>query len=97
MKGEFFGLLGPNGAGKTTLIRILTGLTVPTSGKTLLLGCEPVKVKKDLGLVPEISNLYVDLTAWENLMFTAKLYSVPKKERIDRATKLLKLFGLREA
>jgi len=99
-QGEIFGLLGPNGAGKTTLIRILTGLTAPTSGKMLVSGYdvlgEPVKAKREFGLVPEISNVYVDLTAWENLIFTAKLYSVSKSEREERAARLLKLFGLSE-
>ena len=98
-EGEFFGLLGPNGAGKTTLIRIMTGLSTPSSGEVLVAGHnpfdEPVKVKKRFGLVPEISNIYVDLTAWENLIFTGKLYSVPKKEREERALKLLEIFGLK--
>ncbi|MBO3842751.1 MAG: ATP-binding cassette domain-containing protein [Candidatus Brockarchaeota archaeon] len=99
-EGEFFGLLGPNGAGKTTLIRILTGLTAPTSGRTLILGYdvlnEPVKAKKQFGLVPEISNVYDDLTAWDNLMFMAKLYGIPEREREERAMKLLEALGLRE-
>ncbi|MEM2058120.1 MAG: ATP-binding cassette domain-containing protein, partial [Thermoproteota archaeon] len=99
-EGEFFGLLGPNGAGKTTLIRILTGLTVPTSGRALILGYdilgEPVKAKKQFGLVPELSNVYDDLTAWDNLMFTAKLYGIPKSEREKRAMELLETLGLKE-
>jgi len=99
-EGEFFGLLGPNGAGKTTLIRIMTGLSTPSSGEVLVAGHnpfhEPVKVKRRFGLVPEISNIYVDLTAWENLMFTGKLYSVPKKEREERALRLLEIFGLKK-
>jgi len=99
-EGEFFGLLGPNGAGKTTLIRILTGLAAPTSGKVLISGYdvlrEPVKAKREFGIVPEISNLYGDLTAWENLMFIAKLYGVPRKERSEEAIKLLELIGLKE-
>lgn len=99
-EGEFFGLLGPNGAGKTTLIRILTGLAAPTSGKALISGYdvirEPVKAKKEFGIVPETSNLYGDLTAWENLMLTAKLYGVPRKERSEEAVKLLEFFGLKE-
>ncbi|RLI42183.1 ATP-binding protein [Candidatus Bathyarchaeota archaeon] len=99
-EGEFFGLLGPNGAGKTTLIRILTGLTAPTSGEVMVAGGnpfeEPVKVKGRFGLVPEISNVYVDFTAWENLMFTGRLYSVPRDVREKRAMDLLEILGLKE-
>ncbi|NHV98397.1 MAG: ATP-binding cassette domain-containing protein [Thaumarchaeota archaeon] len=99
-EGEFFGLLGPNGAGKTTLIRILTGLTTPTSGRASVLGYdilrEPTMAKKQFGLVPETSNIYSELTAWENLMFISKLYGVPKREREERALKLLEAFGLKE-
>ena len=99
-EGEFFGLLGPNGAGKTTLIRILTGLVAPTSGKALVSGYdvlrEPVKAKKQFGLVPEVSNLYFDMTAWENLIFMAKLYAIPEGERVKRAMDLLEFFGLKE-
>ncbi len=99
-EGEFFGLLGPNGAGKTTLIRILTGLTAPTSGEVMVAGGnpfeEPVKVKGRFGLVPEISNVYVDFTAWENLMFTGRIYSVPKDVREKRAMELLEILGLKE-
>jgi len=99
-EGEFFGLLGPNGAGKTTLIRILTGLTTPTSGRASVLGYdilrESTMAKKQFGLVPETSNIYSELTAWENLMFISKLYGVPKREREERALKLLEAFGLKE-
>lgn len=98
--GEFFGLLGPNGAGKTTLVHILTGITTPTSGRVSILGYdilrEPVMTKKQFGLVPEISNIYNDLTAWENLMFVSKLYGVPKEKRAERILRLLEAFGLKE-
>ncbi len=100
-KGEIFGFLGPNGAGKTTTIRILTGILKPDEGKAIVAGYdvleEPVKVKQCIGVVPEVSNAYVDLSAWENLMLIGELYGVPKKERIERATKLLKEFGLYQA
>ena len=96
--GEIFGFLGPNGAGKTTTIRILTGLSQPSGGTADVLGydirTEVVKAKKISGIVPEISNLYDDLTALENLVFAAQLYGVPRKQRRERAEELLKIFSL---
>ncbi|MCS7365175.1 MAG: ATP-binding cassette domain-containing protein, partial [archaeon GB-1867-035] len=93
-KGEIFGFLGPNGAGKTTTIRILTGILKPDEGKAIVAGYnvleEPVKVKQRIGVVPEISNAYVDLTAWENLMLIGELNGISKEERTARATRLLK-------
>ena len=80
-RGEIFGLLGPNGAGKTTTIRMLTGLSKPTEGRASVLGfdigSEIMKIKKHIGVVPEISNLYDELSAFDNLMFMAQLYGVP--------------------
>jgi ABC-2 type transport system ATP-binding protein len=97
-KGEIFGFLGPNGAGKTTTIRILTALLKPDEGTALISGYDvvknPLEVKQCLGVVPEVSNAYVDLTAWENLMLMGELYGMSKKEREESATKLLKDFGL---
>jgi len=99
-KGEFFGLLGPNGAGKTTIVRLITGLTKPSSGKVLVAGhdmsTEPVQVKKGFGLIPETSNLYNDMSAWENLIFTSKLYGIRKEEASRRSLELLELFGLKD-
>jgi len=96
--GEVFGFLGPNGAGKTTTIRILVGLTTPSEGTATIKGYDIrrdlVKVKRCVGVVPETSNLYDELTVWENLQFMAGLYHVPKFERKDRITSLLKTFGL---
>ena len=99
-KGETFGFLGPNGAGKTTTIRILTGITVPTGGDAKIFGKDIVKetiaARKQMGIVHETSNIYTDLTAWQNLMFTAELYDVKKAEREKRGRDLLDLFGLWE-
>jgi len=93
-RGEIFGFLGPNGAGKTTTIRILTGILKPDEGKAIVAGYnvleEPVKVKQRIGVVPEVSNAYVDLTAWENLMLIGELNGIPKEERTARAIRLLK-------
>jgi len=99
-EGEVFGFLGPNGAGKTTTIRIMVGLTQPSSGTAWIDGHdilkEPVEVQKTIGLVPETSNLYGELTALENLIYQAELYGVPKKERRIRALNLLEELGLKE-
>jgi ABC-2 type transport system ATP-binding protein len=97
-KGEIFGFLGPNGAGKTTTIRMLVGLVTPTEGTATIQGYdiqkEAVKVKQCIGVVPETSNLYNELTVWENLQFMARLYHVQKNKRESRIRNLLKTFGL---
>jgi ABC-2 type transport system ATP-binding protein len=99
-EGEFFGLLGPNGAGKTTTVKMLTGLTKPTEGEALIMGANimerPLDVKRVIGVVPEVSNIYVEMTAWENLIFAAELYDVPRDEAFERAKALLEVFGLYE-
>jgi ABC-2 type transport system ATP-binding protein len=99
-RGEIFGFLGPNGAGKTTTIRMLTGLSKPTDGKASVLGfnidSKIVEAKRHIGVVPEISNLYDELSAIDNLLFMAQLYGVPRSERRKRAEELLKTFGLYE-
>ncbi|MDD1654181.1 MAG: ABC transporter ATP-binding protein, partial [Methanomicrobiales archaeon] len=97
-EGEIFGYLGPNGAGKTTTIRILTGITLPTEGTATILGHDIVEetltARSHMGIVPETSNIYDDLTAWQNLMFTAELYHVGKAAREKRARELLETFQL---
>lgn len=97
-QGSVFGLLGPNGAGKTTTIRILTGLTRPSGGMATVMGYdvtrEAVKAKQMVGVVPETSNIYEEMTALENLVFAAELYGVPRSERKTRARGLLEAFGL---
>jgi len=99
-EGEVFGFLGPNGAGKTTTIRILTGLSRPTEGHARVLGydiaSEIVTAKRHIGVVPELSNLYDELSAMDNLLFMAGLYGVPRRERKVRALELLRTFGLYE-
>jgi ABC-2 type transport system ATP-binding protein len=99
-KGEIFGFLGPNGAGKTTTIRMLTGISKPCNGRASVLGfdveSEIVKAKKHIGIVPEASNLYDELSAIDNLLFMAQLYGVPRTQRRERAEELLKTFGLYE-
>jgi len=99
-RGEFFGLLGPNGAGKTTTIRMLTGLTKPTTGTAKVAGRDCVReslaVKQRIGIVSEVSNLYNEMSAWDNLMFIGELYGVDKATRTARANELLKVFQLYE-
>jgi ABC-2 type transport system ATP-binding protein len=98
--GEVFGFLGPNGAGKTSTIRLLTGLSRPTAGKASVLGLDLDKdlprIKKSIGVVPEASNLYDELTAFDNLIFAMQLYGVPRAERRPRAELLLQRFRLGE-
>ena len=98
MKGEIFGFLGPNGAGKTTTVRMLTGVSKPTEGTAEVLGYDiqrqSVEAKELMGIVPDISNVYTDLSAWGNLIFTGRLYDIPRVGRERRAKELLELFGL---
>ena len=97
-RGEFFGFLGPNGAGKTTTINMLTGVTKATSGNASISGHdvakESVKAKEHIGVVPDASSVYDEMTAWGNIGFSAKLHSVPKEKRESRAKELLKIVGL---
>jgi ABC-2 type transport system ATP-binding protein len=100
-EGELFGFLGPNGAGKTTTINMLTGLARPDSG-TILIGDldftnAPRSAQHLIGVVPDESNLYPELTGLENLCFCAALYGVEKKKRRVRARELLDFFDLAEA
>ncbi|MGB9697918.1 MAG: ABC transporter ATP-binding protein [Thermodesulfobacteriota bacterium] len=97
-EGEIFGFLGPNGAGKTTTIKILSGLLKPDSGLAFVNGFnvinDSVRAKESVGVVPESSNLYAELTARENLIYMAQLYGVPKKEWESRSEELLREFNL---
>ncbi|RLI40644.1 ATP-binding protein [Candidatus Bathyarchaeota archaeon] len=97
-QGEFFGLLGPNGAGKTTTIRMLTGLLKPTSGTAHIMGINvvknPVDVKKQIGVISETANPYLEMSAWDNLMFAGSIHGMPKGRRKEQAENLLKLLGI---
>jgi len=99
-KGEVFGFLGPNGAGKTTTIRMLTGILTPNSGDVSIDGLDitrdPIKVKTKLGVIPEMGNIYVDLTAKQNIILAGKYYGVPRKELREKTDSLLDQFGLFE-
>jgi ABC-2 type transport system ATP-binding protein len=98
--GEVYAFLGPNGAGKTTTIRMLTGLIRPTEGTALIDGLDvtrnPLEVKARVGVVPQRSSLYGELSARDNLIFVAGLYGLPRARRRARADALLEQFGLSE-
>ncbi len=100
-RGELFGFLGPNGAGKTTTINMLTGLARPDSGSIRIgdIDCtgRPRAAQHLIGVVPDESNLYPELTGFENLCFCAALYGLDKAERRSRSTELLDRFGLSQA
>jgi len=100
-EGELFGFLGPNGAGKTTTINMLTGLARPDAGKVRIAGIDctgnPKAAQHLTGVVPDESNLYPELTGFDNLCFCAALYAMKKRERTTRAQELLEMFGLAEA
>jgi len=99
-QGEIFGFLGPNGAGKTTTTRMLTGVIPPDAGTATIFGhdirSEPVLAKQGFGVVPETSNAYTDLTAWQNLMLMGELYGLPRARAEQRSSDLLGLVGLLE-
>jgi ABC-2 type transport system ATP-binding protein len=99
--GELFGFLGPNGAGKTTTINMLTGLARPDAGTIRVGGIDcldhPRAAQHLIGVVPDESNLYPELTGFENLCFCAALYGMGKKERQIRARQLLGDFDLTPA
>ena len=99
-QGEIFGFLGPNGAGKTTTINMLTSILKPSSGTAELLGYDilqhSTKIKNLIGIVPDDSFLYKEMSAWDNLIFSAKLHNVPKTQRKRLAKNLLKKFDLFE-
>jgi ABC-2 type transport system ATP-binding protein len=100
-RGELFGFLGPNGAGKTTTINLLTGLARPDAGSVRIAGIDCTRDGKAaqhlMGVVPDESNLYPELTGLENLCFCGALYGMPRREREARARELLETFGLAEA
>lgn len=100
-RGEIFGLLGPNGAGKTTMILMLLGLTDPTSGRVTVCGIDstrrPIDVKKRVGYLPDDVGFYEDMSGLNNLLYTAHLNRVPKREARERAQNLLKRVGLSQS
>lgn len=96
--GEVFGLLGPNGSGKTTTILMLLGLTEPTSGEVRVLGRDPSRsplaVKRQVGYLPDSVGFYDELSARENLRYTAHLNGFPRDEAETRMDEVLARMGL---
>ena len=99
--GSIFGLLGPNGAGKSTLIKMLTTLLPPTSGTAVVAGFDivqkPADVRRNIGYVSQMLSADGDLTGYENLLISAKLYGIHGKERERRIAEAFEFMDLAEA
>lgn len=99
-KGEIFGFLGANGAGKTTAMRILCGLSNPTSGTIVVNGFDIYKqseaIKKSIGYMSQKFSLYEDLTIAENIRFYAGIYGLSRKERKEKQASLLEKLQIPE-
>ena len=97
-EGEIYGLLGPNGAGKTTILSMVSGLLQPDEGRVLFdgidLAVEPLRVKQQLGIVPQEVALYEELTARENLHFWGGLYGLSGAKLKDAVAAILEQVGL---
>jgi ABC-2 type transport system ATP-binding protein len=97
-RGEIFGLLGPNGAGKTTTILMLLGLSEITDGKARVLGHdparEPLAVKRRVGYLPDQVGFYDNLTATENMRYTARLLDIGREQREGKIADALRHVGL---
>lgn len=97
-QGEIFGFLGANGAGKTTAMRILCGLSYPTSGEAMVAGFDVYKqqesIKKNIGYMSQKFSLYDNLTILENIEFYGGVYGVSRLEIKTRSTELITTLGL---
>lgn len=100
-RGEIFGFLGANGAGKTTAIKILCGLSYPTSGTLRVAGFDVYtqrnQVKRNIGYMSQKFSLYDDLTVFENIRFYGGIYGLTRKEILERSTQLMERLGFTEA
>ena len=99
--GEIFGLIGPNGAGKSTLIKILTTMLPPSSGRARVAGFDvsdaPEQVRRRIGYVPQLLSSDRELTGYENLLLSARLYLIPRSERARRIDEALDMMRLGDA
>jgi ABC-2 type transport system ATP-binding protein len=100
-RGEIFGFLGANGAGKTTAIRMLCGLSIPTSGKASVAGFDVYKhtedIKKNIGYMSQKFSLYEDLTVKENISFYGGIYGLTDKEIKDKTDYLVDILKIGDA
>jgi ABC-2 type transport system ATP-binding protein len=99
-KGQVWGLIGPNGAGKTTLLRMLATLLRPTSGTANLLGnnliTDYLKIRKNIGFMPDFFNLYNDLRLWECLEFFARAHAVEHRAIPNKIDEVLDFVALQD-
>ncbi len=99
-KGEIFGFLGANGAGKTTAMRMLCGLSKPSSGQATVAGFDvfhnPDDIKRNIGYMSQKFSLYEDLTVKENIRFYSGIYGLSSKQIIEKTTSLLSKLHLEE-
>lgn len=97
-KGEIFGFLGANGAGKTTAMRMLCGLSIPSSGHATIAGFDVYRqteqIKKNIGYMSQKFSLYEDLTVKENIRFFGGVYGLSDKEIKAKSESLIKTLGL---
>ncbi len=98
--GEVFGLIGPNGAGKSTLVKMLTTMLQPSSGRALVAGFDiarqPAQVRKHIGYVPQLLSADRELTGYENLLLSSRLYLIPRPKRKKMIEEALQMMGLLE-
>jgi ABC-2 type transport system ATP-binding protein len=99
--GEVFALIGPNGAGKRTLMKMFTTMLPPTSGQVVIAGFDaaraPQQVRSRIGYVPQVLSADGELTGYENMILSARLYLIPAAERRARVTAALAMMGLTDA
>ncbi len=97
-KGEIFGFLGANGAGKTTAMRMLCGLSTPSSGEATIAGFdvykETEKIKKNIGYMSQKFSLYEDLTVLENIRFFGGIYGLSDRQIKEKSEALINQLGL---
>lgn len=99
-KGEIFGFLGANGAGKTTAMKILCGLSKPTSGEGFVAGFsingEQEKIKRHIGYMSQKFSLYSDLKVWENIRLFGGIYGLKRKEIAEKTEAIIESLGMHD-